>query len=348
MGKRKNPDESSETDTVSKKVTRRTMSNCKVCSEPIDLSFSDENTFNLLCRECKDRFHGNCVGISSKFFYNLVQASNKGWACYSCVQNKMQFLENVEDRVKKVENSVARNTSTIFNVQASVESALSAMNDQIQEVKRSLTLEVNSIKSSSAPNSASHSSLATSVVSNSSDIQYVKSLQRKNNLVIQNIPTTVGETQQSLKETVVKIASCYGYVLEVNAILVVVRLRGKPSEEELSGRDILERPLSNNLLVKFADASIKDDFFRNYIASVTQQKFITGAAIGFPAGQRIFINHHLSYELTTIKMKAAELKKSGLIDKISARYDSIKVLSNGIWHRVTNLDELNAIVRTGS
>lgn len=346
MGKRKNL-ESTPCETAAKKVTRNNMSavTCKVCLEPIDLFFVDEDTFNVLCRECKDRFHGDCVGIGSKFFYNLIQKSKRGWACYNCVENKMQFMDNITDRVTTIERNVEKNAAVVSNLQASVDAAFGAMNERIDEVRQSLSLELVSLKSTSAPSLATQNSSQTC----SEEISYVRALQRQNNLIIQNIPGLVGENPQLLKEKIVKIATCYGHILNINDIVIVVRLRGKPIVEGQSNvREILDRPFSNSLLVKFTDVSVKDEFFRKYIIAVSQKKFVTGASVGFPAGERIFINHHLSPDLSMIKMKASEMKKAGMISKISARYDCVKVFANNTWHKITNIEMLNMITPMAS
>lgn len=49
------------------------MTTCRNCLEPISHEFISEEIITLLCSECKSRFHGDCVGITSKFFYNLIQ-----------------------------------------------------------------------------------------------------------------------------------------------------------------------------------------------------------------------------------------------------------------------------------
>lgn len=343
MVKRKN-NELSPRQNTSKRPTRSDMSNCKVCLEPIDFTSNDEELFTLTCRECKARFHGNCVGISSNFFYNLIRNARKGWACFTCIQNKMQFVENISERVQTIENTINVNSNKISNVQASVDAALVAMNEKIDEVRKSLHSEIQELKEREISDALTLNSgvqRQSSSQPSSEDLSFIRSLQRKNNLIIQNIPLFTGENAQTLKSIVVKIAACFGYVLEPPNILVVIRLRNK--NPQTNRQNTNERPLSNSLLVKLSDVTVKDDFFNSYISNVIQKKFITGTAIGISSNQRVYINHHLSPELSQIKMRASEMKKAGIISKINARYDCVRVFVNDTWHRVTDVQGLSQL-----
>lgn len=331
---------------VPRKITRLNMSSisCKVCRENIDLTISEDISWVLSCRECSDRYHGPCVGVSSNLFFNLIHSSDTGWACYNCIQNKMNFIDNIEERVTSIESTVDRNSATISNIQASVNAAIQIMSDKITTVQLNLRQEMEEIRSNAAASGTnSISSLPTSNAS-PVDFNYINSLQRRNNLFIQNIPVVVGETPQSLKVVVIKLAAAYGYDLLPEFISIVIRLRGKSStSDQLNVRQILERPFVNALLVKLTDSSVKDDFFKKYIAAVTQKQFVTGTNIGIQSNRRIYINHHLTPELSAIKVKASELKANGVISKIHARYDCVKVLVRDTWIKVTNIEALSQI-----
>lgn len=350
MVKRKNVDQDPEGSSASKRTTRSTMDKCKVCLEQVVPDFIDEDKITLLCRECNDRYHGDCVGVSSKFFYNLIQNGRKGWACYSCHQNKLQFLDSIEKRVRDMEEVTESNSIKISSVQSSCERALVAMDEKIADLKQSLLEEIELVKSSGSGGSQTPSideivntvvSRQSSSLSNSDDVTFLRALHRKNNLVIQNVPVINGENAQVLNDIVVKIAACFGYDLDRNNIVIVIRLRNRASSESGSSTGSNpQRPFSNSLLVKLSDITVKDDFFNSYISAVILKKYITGTNVGLNSNQRIFINHHLSPELSKIKIKASELKKSGFITKINARYDCIKVFVNNSWHKVTNFQAL--------
>lgn len=338
MVKRRNCDQTSDC-IPKKRATRHTMSKCNVCSETADVANNDEENIIVLCRECNSLFHGDCVGIPSKFLLMLC-SSGRGWACYDCIQNKMQFVENVVEKVNSIERKVEVNSGKICNVQASVEAALFAMNEKIEKVKSDLSIELEQARSMRPASSSSNSSLTPI----SDELAYVRSFQRRNNLIIQNIPPTVDESPQSLKDIVMKIATCFGCNMDPDSIVIVTRLRNRVSSASSSSSgssNSLSRPASNSLLVKFTDVTVKDDLFKNYILSVTKKLFVMGKDIGLVTNPRIYINHHLSPDLTRIKLKASEMKKAGLLSKINARYDCIKVFVNESWHKVTDIDTLN-------
>lgn len=351
--RKRKPDRNPEDarDIPAKKPALVTMDKCRVCLEIVDTNFEDENKISVLCRECKTRFHGDCVGVSSNFFYNLIQNGRKGWICYTCKENKMQFLTNISDHVSQIEARIDCTNNKVDNIRATVDEALVAMNEKIDQVRNSIYSELDQLRSvsntvpstSSIEEINSHIGQQPSIQSNASDLSYIKSLQRKNNLIFQNIPPSLNENVQTLKSTVVKVAACFGYVLDPNNVVIVIRLRGKSPSGSGPSISTLQRPVSNSLLVKLSDVSIKDELFNCYIAAITQQKFVTCSNIGLNSTLRIYINHHLSPELTKLKIKATELKRSGRFSKLNAKYDCIRVQVNGIWHRVTTMDELDQL-----
>lgn len=328
MVKRKNLEDIREES--GKRITRN-MSKCKVCLEEVGPVFVDESQITVLCKECKERFHGPCVGISSNFFYNLINSGKKGWTCYLCNQNRLQFLENICKSVSDIDKRSTVNSNMISGLRVSVDEALIAMNDRIEQVRQEVA-NVSRIQSESPVPSRS-------TLSGSDDLSSIQAIERKNNLIIQNVPFVAGEDALSLRALVVKTAACFGYQLNGNDILTVVRLRGKPATSTGSSEN-LSRPFSTSLLAKFTDVTIKDDFFSNYITAVVNQKFVLASNVGLGSNQRIFINHHMSHELTRVKIKATEMKKAGLVERINARYDCVRVCVNDKWHRVTSLDSL--------
>lgn len=339
MVKRRIEAESNEEHPQIKKVTRATtMSVCKVCMEPVSHDFISEDVITLLCCECKLRFHGDCVGVASKFFYNLIQKNKRGWTCYTCHDNKMQFLTNIAESVKVIDKKSEKNAKQIDSLKSSVDQALVNMTAMIEETKAELLSKIEVASNCDIEQIiqrvGTSISQKTSSNSDSVDLSYVQSLERKNNLVIQNISVLSHESVENLKNVVVQIANLLLLQLDPNSIITVIRLRGKLESDNT-------RPLTNSILVKFSDMSTKDELFYKYILAVSKQNFINGSLLGLGSTQRIYINHHLTPQLSRIKSKATELKKGGKISKINARYDAVRVFVNDSWIRITDIDQLN-------
>lgn len=329
MVNKRKPDQILE-EQPTKKNTRAMSNICNICLEQVATDFVDENVINILCSVCKNRFHGECVGISSRFFYNLIVKTKKGWDCYPCRENKFQVLLNAAESVKTLEKKVEKNSNKFDHLKSSVDQALSALNDQINEVRSQV---VNNSNAASVSN-------ISSKTTNSFEGSFVQILERKNNLLMQNIPIIDNESVLALKNLVVRFALCLSFVLDPSSINTIIRLRGKSSSTEAG------RPLTNTILMKFFDVSTKDEFFSKYIVSVSKKIFVSASLLGLEGTQRIYVNHHLTPDLAKIKNKATEMKKSGLITKVSARYDSVRVLVNGQWVKITNLNQLDELSST--
>lgn len=336
----KSPSDLAGSGVSSKRATRQNMSTCKVCEKPVTLQFQGEESVSVLCRKCNDRYHANCVGISSEFVFKLIQNSRKGWLCYSCAQDSLNFMQKLEERLSIVEKQIQQNSIQVQQINSSFDAALKSLDDKIETVRQEIqesqptspltTESINDIvrhvtdKVLESMNGGSGSSEA--------DLKYVRDLQRKNNLVISNVPINNHETQITLKQQALKIAHSLGVNLQLADIAVVIRLNSKANQT------------SSAILVKFIDAVMKHDVFDAYIKRVINKNPITFQAIGLQSTQRIFINHHISPQLAEIKRKALELKKDGIISKVNARYNNIRVFINNKWHNVDTLPALDSLV----
>lgn len=255
-----------------------------------------------------------------------------------CHDNKLQFLSNIAESVKEIDRKADKNAKQIDSLKFSVDQALVNMTTMIEDTRAELLSKINVASNCDLEQIIQRvsESQKSSTSADSVDLSYVQSLERKNNLMIQNVPVLNNESVDSLKDIVVKIANLFLLDLDRNSILTVIRLRGKIESDNT-------RPLTNSILVKFSDMSTKDELFYKYITAVTSKVFISGSHLGLENTNRIYINHHLTPQLSRMKSKATELKKAGKISKINARFDSIRIFVNDSWVKVTDIEQLNKL-----
>lgn len=340
----------SETNTVNKRSTRQKMKRCNVCCEQVPLNFVEEELATVMCRKCSDRYHCKCVGISSQFFYNLIQNSKKGWLCYSCSSDSFKFVEKLEERLTNIERQVQINTQNVQQITSSIEHGFRSMDEKYQAITERLLQEIDSLKNKihtdglalsndeivKSVTEATLKNLQGSVnsVSHNNDIKYIHALQRKNNLMIHNVPQEQRETKEALTNKILKLCSSLGVAVQHQNITIVMRLNNKlPTQNNLQH----ETPV---VLVKFCDAAIKDEIFDAYLTKIMNKTPLTQQAFGHGSTQRVYVNHHLSPELASLKKKAIELKKEGKIDKVNARYNNIRVNVNNTWHKIDTHEAL--------
>lgn len=171
------------------------------------------------------------------------------------------------------------------------------------------------------------------------DITYLRDLQRKNNLLIQNVPSSPSE---NLKDIVKKVANACGSDLNPTDIASVMRLQTKPTTNPLSTPN---RPRSNDtILVKFVDTTVKDSIFDGYIKMLTDKKPLISTYIGFEGNTRIYLNQHLSPDLIKVKMRAVKLKEARIISKVSAAYNVVKVQYKDKWHKLYSFEQLQTLI----
>lgn len=66
--------------------------------------------------------------------------------------------------------------------------------------------------------------------------------------------------------------------------------------------------------------------------------------IGLGTNNRIYINHHLSYDLLLVKDKAMDLRREKIMDKVAPRYNLVKINIGGKWFKINNLQQLKNII----
>lgn len=339
------------------KMTTRLRMSCKVCKEPVSLEFEDEESFKMKCVGCGDRFHGPCLGITSTFFYNMINGSKKGWFCYNCNQDRLHKVQTLDEKFTLLSKTVEAQTKQLLNFQQLMNHGFDVVQEKVDEV---IQVKINDIDKRMSDefdamrqrlleyekklsnigmplsNPVPHSKLPTN-----SDITYIKDLQRKTNLVIQNIPSLINENQNALKNLITKVASTCGTEIDPSDIASVIRLRKRNSPGLVI--DPHKALTHDSILVKFTDVSIKDEIFRGYIQNLSNKIFLTTSGLGLAGNTRVYINQHLSPELIRIKMKAVKLKESKVLTKVSACYNVVRVLYKGNWHKIFTMDQLTTL-----
>lgn len=339
------------------RVTRQSMGRCNVCTEQITLDYAGEENLTVMCRKCSTRYHCKCVGISSQFFFNLIQNSKKGWLCYGCSQDAFKFVQKLEERITNLEHQVQLNTHNIQQLTTSVDSGLEAIDEKYGGITERLNEEIQILKNKMSGESLSmnqdeivksiteetlrklHQSKSTS---QNDDMRYVHALQRKNNLIFHNVPNEPLETKESLTKKVLKVCNALGVEVQPQNVSVAIRLNKKPSTRD-NIRPAHSQPDIPVVLIKFCDAAIKDEIFNAYLDKIMNKAPLTQQAIGCQSSKRIYINHHLSPELARLKQKAIGLKKEGKVMKVNARYNYIRIYINNQWHKVDSTEGLDAL-----
>lgn len=156
-------------------------------------------------------------------------------------------------------------------------------------------------------------------------------------MIIAGVPKNETETEVNLKETINKIAACCGVMLKPQDVVNIYRLRESITVEH-SG--LLKHPL---IMVKFDErSSVKQSIFQNYVKMIGRKAPLRVDQLGYTNTNRICLNHHLSPTLLNIRKQASDLRKLGLIERTVPRHDSIKLLINGKWIRVTTVQDFES------
>lgn len=351
-GKRTNEDllkSPTEVATPSKtsRITRQTTMNCKICKKPIHLQLSgdDDDDVVVTCRKCFDQYHGACSGVSGTFYHNMIENSSQGWLCYNCNQDSFNILARMNDRWNTVVDTVETHESKINTLASSTQSGFAAMEARATAFEDRMTSQIETLKVCLADyhtkleNVTENTERANNCQSSthpSKDLTYIKDLQRKNNLIVQNVPLVDNENQQKLKDIVIKLANSCGCDISSMDIVSATRLRRNTENQNASA-------ISNAILVKFVDVSIKDNIFKGYIGTITNKAPITSSVIGTGGNHRIFVNQHLSPELMKVKMRAVKLKQLKMISKISANYNMVRIYKDENWIKIYDINQLEEI-----
>lgn len=341
----KSPTNDSENLQVAKssRITRQSNMLCKVCNEVTRKESSSSEAILVTCNTCDDRYHGKCVGIVSFAFYEMIMNSGKGWTCYGCKQDNFTYMRKMDERLDAAISKINSHAQQIPQMTQSFDVGFNLIESRVSSFEQRMTSEIEAMKKqlqehgSNESNNHSGNSNRNSLTS---DVTYVRDLQRKNNLIVQNIPPIDDENPMKLKQVMIKMANTCGYDLTPSDISAILRLRRQAPN---NGSQRMSTHKSEAILVKFTDVTIKDEIFRGYIQNITNKLPITTASLGLTGNQRIYINQHLSSELVKVKMRAVKLKELKKISKVTACYNVVKILVDNEWKKVYNTTQLQKL-----
>uniref|UniRef100_A0A336KMY8 CSON012711 protein n=1 Tax=Culicoides sonorensis TaxID=179676 RepID=A0A336KMY8_CULSO len=264
------------------------------------------------------------------------------WLCHICVQDKWVYMNKIDEKVNAISETVENNKVEILSVKSSCDAHFSAFADKINEIENKYQNQIDEMKLKLLAYQ-NQNQIPSTIEHHNNDLTYMRNLQRRNNLIVQNVPIFQNETKQILKQTIIKLALACGYEINDSDIVLCIRLK----QNQDSSTDN-QKPSSNAILVKLADVSIKDELFNAYIKNINNNTPLTTSRVGLPGNKRIFINQHLSPELVKVKLKAVKLKQMHLIDKLTACYNVVKVYKNGKWEKVYTIQQLDQLMETST
>lgn len=318
------------------RVTRNKKLCCTECKEVITPDFSKENDIN--CNKCHDFYHTECLKIVSNYIKNLIIEGKLKWICFKCQCEESQAISEMRGKMVTMEKTfqdLSDQFHSFIETISSFEQEAARLDKRIDEVEQKnnkdvenlkdlvlqLRAEIDELKSkkSAIPNNTDHCQR---------DVHYLKCLQRKNNLIIKGVPQQQDENESTIKETIKKIGAACSVVIQDSCMKGVHRIKKKNKK---SNDD------HDSILVKFDDKSdIKHTLFMGYITLIGRKQPLTCKAIGLNCDKRIYIDQHLSIELLKVQDRALLLKKAGIIDKVIARFNAIRVLVKNEWISLTS------------
>lgn len=352
------------------RVTRSSKLVCRDCDQPIPVIEPNQpNLSSVICERCDEEFHTSCLGITSKYVLSLIGSGKMQWICFVCQQQSLAKFCTFQSKVDSINESFQDLSTQIYqlkNATAAYEQAVTALDNRVSEMEinvgqrlkdlqlqsdeiatnksnvsdlielRELVVQLTSEVDDLKAKSTSTSSMSPSK-KDKDDIFFLRSLQRRDNLVIKGVPHQPGETEESLIEVVIRIGAACGINIEKGQVSATHRLRKRADKDN-------DRSSSDMILVKFKEQSTaKQKLFMSYIALIGQKKPLVGSNIGLDNNRRIYIDQHLSPELLKMKDKALLLKKANVIRKVIPRYNAIRVQVGDKWHQMTSLAHMEQL-----
>lgn len=180
-------------------------------------------------------------------------------------------------------------------------------------------------------------------------INYLRSQQRRNNIIINGIPTIPDENEHVLKNIFICIGNACGMNVPKDSICEIHRINRKPAPRTVtstsSGNSSQVNTKPTAIFVRFVDYSrLKDELFFKYLELITKATRLTCNAIGLNTNNRIYLNHHLSGTLLQVKDKCVALKKLGVIKNVTSRYNFVKININDTWHKINDTNHLKQTI----
>lgn len=151
----------------------------------------------------------------------------------------------------------------------------------------------------------------------------------------------MNETTETLANVVVNLGKSFGPSVKREDLKLVYRMKEKLPKTT-------NKKYSRPIVIRFNETgNSKEDFFIQYLTAVALNKGPTLGTLNLqPVDQRIYVNHHLSASLMAVKNKALVLKKEGKIQKVTTRYNMIRIQKNNEWHKIVSEAQLNSLFFT--
>lgn len=326
------------------RIICQTRVTCHSCNEKI---YSD--TDNISCVECKQTFHLACAGIVNDLLIKFFKIKKEDWKCLECSSQRYENLtDNNELEISGCLNSLNK---TITEFQTSWQDVMHSTKYQQQKTRSptaSSSLEYSEILDKSAK--SSFNSVTSDVSQSHCDtfdktlnsleekVDYLLTIQRRNNLVIQGVPKLANETETKLKNVIGKIAESCNVSLDLSSLVSVYRLGSSTNSTFNSGCEAI--------LVRFTENSLqlKELLLSKYFHLLATNTPLNCRMIGINSSSRIFINHHLSKKLLNVKDQAMILKKAKIVSKVTPRYNSVKVSVNNRSYKINSTHDLKELI----
>lgn len=349
--KRPNEQEDEDIDNSNLKKGRTTRNNpmsCGACTEPTgpaDL---------IYCFNCENSYHLKCAGITSQFM--LDQLKKTKWMCIKCNYATLNLVVDVKSSCAKITKNVTELTSLTNSYEQLVKGLVARIDKVEDDVKQLLerppcncdTDELKSTIDQMRTEIAEIKSFSPNamMIKQEDQINYLRSQQRRNNLIINGVPEMLNEDDQMLMNLVMRIGTSCGTVVKQDSIREIYRFKRKaPPTTTTSTTTTQQNQKPPAIFVRFSDhSSTKDELFFKYLELITKKTPLSCKSIGVNANNRIYLNHHLSSALLQAKDKAVALKKQGIIKTVTSRYNLVKININNTWHKINDLNQLKQTI----
>lgn len=347
------------------KMLRNCQKPCIECKKLATNNGGDNDNFVMICHRCNDIYHSKCAGIQSCFIISEIKKQRFKWSCYKCqillLDSVAQMSTQMQSMNKALQN-VTQQFTELAKLTASYENAVSNLNARLEVGEKNISNmqeEIITLRNQQASNDEvldlkaiieqmkgeivdlKARMISTSTPANNNlqicnQVNYLSNLQRKDDLVIQEVPTLPNESETLLRETVIKLANSCGCVVQPNDLRTVHRMKRK--------KDSTTAP---PILVKFnSTTAAKESFFVKYLKTLADGHSLTRSCIGLePPDKRIYVNHHISPELMNVKKKALDLKKENFVQRVTTRYNTIRLQKDEIWHNISTLQQLDSFLK---
>ena len=368
------PDMEDSTELERKRRNTRLASNmCQQCDKMLNPETK------IVCSRCEVAFHFACQGIHSSFLIDQIRRLSIQWQCVTCSIQSISYVESVKSEMKALQKEFTQMSERFLEmskITSAYEQTLQGLSKKIDSIEEKVTndsskielqlncmqtekaehkdladlrlvvdlmqQEIESLKQKLSSNIPATNGNSDEVLKLGSELTYIRSLERRDNIIIQGVPDLNSENEANLKDLVVRIGKACDQNISQHEIKSAFRLNKlPPSDNETS------RSQHRAILVKFSpNSTIKEELLLKYFTLLVHKKPLTVSALGLNGEKRIYIDHHLSKELNMIKTKCLKLKKNGKLQRVSPRYNSIRVQHDGVRTKLDSTQQLDSFLNS--